>query len=182
GVDGVLVPGGFGVRGIEGKVGAIRHAREHGIPLLGICLGMQCMVIEYARDVAGLPGANSTEFEDKAEHPVISTMSDQVDVVAGERAMGGTMRLGLYPARLVEDSLVRELYGGAAEGCERHRHRFEVANAYRSALLEAGLVLSGRSRDGALVEYGELSQDNLPFYVGSHAIPTHRSRPSLPHH
>ncbi len=181
GVDGVLVPGGFGVRGIEGKVGAIRHAREHGIPLLGICLGMQCMVIEYARDVAGLPGANSTEFEDKAEHPVISTMSDQVDVVAGERAMGGTMRLGLYPARLVEDSLVRELYGGAAEVSERHRHRFEVANAYRSALQEAGLVFSGLSPDGSLVEYVELPQDKHPFFVGTQAHPELRSRPTRPH-
>ncbi|MEY9212892.1 CTP synthase [Thermobifida halotolerans] len=181
GVDGVLIPGGFGVRGIEGKVGAIRFAREHGIPLLGLCLGLQCMVIEYARDVAGLDGANSTEFEDKAKHPVISTMVDQVDVVAGERDMGGTMRLGLYPAVLAENSVVRELYGGVAEVSERHRHRFEVANAYRSALQEAGMVFSGLSPDGSLVEYVELPREQHPFFVGTQAHPELRSRPTRPH-
>ncbi|KUP98551.1 CTP synthase [Thermobifida cellulosilytica] len=181
GADGVLIPGGFGVRGIEGKVGAIRHAREHGIPLLGICLGLQCMVIEYARNVAGLHGANSTEFDDKAEHPVVATMADQVDVVAGERDMGGTMRLGLYPARLAEDSLVRELYGGAEEVRERHRHRFEVANAYRPALQKAGLVFSGLSPDGSLVEYVELPRQEHPFFVGTQAHPELRSRPTRPH-
>ena len=181
GVHGVLIPGGFGVRGIEGKVGAIRHARENGIPLLGICLGLQCMVIEYARDVAGLRGANSLEFDDKAEHPVVSTMADQTDVVAGERDMGGTMRLGLYPARLRENTLVRELYGGAEEVSERHRHRYEVSNAYRPVLEEAGLVISGVSPDGSLVEYVELPQDKHPFFLGTQAHPELRSRPTRPH-
>src|SRR5205807_2616079 len=120
GVDGVLIPGGFGVRGIEGKLGAVRHAREHGIPTLGLCLGLQCMVIEVARHMAGLEGANSAEFDADTPHPVISTMSDQVDVVAGERDMGGTMRLGLYPAVIKEGSQVRAAYG-AVQVDERHR-------------------------------------------------------------
>jgi CTP synthase len=128
GVDGVLVPGGFGVRGIEGKLGAVRHAREQRIPTLGLCLGLQCMVIEVARDLAGLDGANSAEFDPATPHPVIATMADQVDVVAGERDMGGTMRLGSYPAALLEGSLVRDAYGSAHVD-ERHRHRYEVNNS-----------------------------------------------------
>jgi CTP synthase len=181
GVDGVLVPGGFGVRGIEGKVGAVRHARENRIPTLGICLGLQCMVIEAARSLAGLTEANSAEFDEKAADPVIATMADQIDVVAGERDMGGTMRLGLYPANLADDSLVRELYGGAEKVEERHRHRYEVNNAYRDDLTAAGVVFSGLSPDGRLVEYAELPRDQHPFYVGTQAHPEFRSRPTRPH-
>ncbi len=180
GVHGVLIPGGFGVRGIEGKLGAIRYARERGIPLLGICLGLQCMVIEYARDVVGLAGANSAEFDDKATDQVIATMADQTDVVAGERGMGGTMRLGLYPAELAEGSVAREVYG-AARVSERHRHRFEVSNAYRRQLEEAGLVFSGLSPDGRLVEYVELPREQHPFFVGTQAHPELRSRPTRAH-
>ncbi|RNL86530.1 CTP synthase [Halostreptopolyspora alba] len=179
-VDGVLIPGGFGVRGIEGKLGAIRYAREHSIPLLGICLGLQCMVIEFARHVLGLEGANSAEFEDKAKHPVIATMADQTDVVAGERDMGGTMRLGLYPAELVEGSIAREVYGETRVS-ERHRHRFEVNNAYRTNLQEGGMVFSGLSPDGSLVEYVELPRESHPFFVATQAHPELRSRPTRAH-
>ncbi|GAA4945139.1 CTP synthase [Streptomonospora halophila] len=180
GADGVLIPGGFGVRGIEGKLGAIRYARENRVPLLGICLGLQCMVIEYARNAAGLAGANSAEFDDKAEHPVISTMADQTDVVAGERDMGGTMRLGLYPAELAEGSIARELYG-ETRAQERHRHRYEVGNAYRGRLEDAGMVFSGLSPDGRLVEYVELSREEHPFYIATQAHPELRSRPTRAH-
>ncbi|MBB6172339.1 CTP synthase [Nocardiopsis mwathae] len=179
-VDGVLIPGGFGVRGIEGKLGALKYARENRIPTLGICLGLQCMVIEYARNVAGLAGANSTEFDDKAAEPVIATMADQTDVVAGERDMGGTMRLGLYPADLAEGSLARELYG-TARASERHRHRFEVNNAYRPQLEKAGLVFSGLSPDAKLVEYVELAREEHPFYIATQAHPELRSRPTRAH-
>ncbi len=179
-VDGVLIPGGFGVRGIEGKLGAIRYAREHAVPLLGICLGLQCMVIEYARNVLGLEGANSAEFEDKAAHPVIATMADQTEVVAGEREMGGTMRLGSYPAELTEGSIAREVYGQARVS-ERHRHRFEVNNAYRPGLQDAGLVFSGLSPDGRLVEYVELPRETHPFFVATQAHPELRSRPTRAH-
>ena len=180
GVDGVLIPGGFGVRGIEGKVGAVRHAREHGIPLLGLCLGLQCLVIEYARDAAAIDGADSDEFTPGCPAPVISTMADQTDVVAGDRDMGGTMRLGLYPARLAEGSVVRELYG-EAEVAERHRHRYEVNNGYREELEKAGLVVSGTSPDGRLVEYVELPRETHPFFVATQAHPEFRSRPTRPH-
>ncbi|GAA0322908.1 CTP synthase [Actinoallomurus spadix] len=180
GVDGVLIPGGFGVRGIEGKVAAARWARENRVPTLGICLGLQCMVIEAARALAGIEGANSAEFDEKAADPVIATMADQVDVVAGERDMGGTMRLGLYPADLAEGSLVRELYG-AAKVEERHRHRYEVNNAYREELTAAGLVFSGLSPDSRLVEYVELPRDRHPFYVATQAHPEFRSRPTRAH-
>jgi CTP synthase len=180
GVDGILVPGGFGVRGIEGKIGAVRHAREHGIPLLGLCLGLQCMAIEVARDVAGLEGANSAEFDPAAPHPVIATMAGQEDVVAGERDMGGTMRLGLYPALLAEGSLVRELYGTDVVQ-ERHRHRYEVNNAYREILERAGLVCSGLSPDGMLVEFVELPRSVHPFFVATQAHPEFLSRPTRPH-
>jgi CTP synthase len=179
-VDGICVPGGFGVRGIEGKLGALEYARAHGIPTLGLCLGLQCMVIEYARDVAGLAGANSSEFDPLTEHPVIATMADQVDVVSGERDMGGTMRLGLYPALLAEGSLVRHLYGQDYVE-ERHRHRYEVNNAYRQELTDAGLVFSGTSPDDHLVEYVELPREVHPFYVGTQAHPELRSRPTRAH-
>ncbi|QKG26764.1 CTP synthase [Actinomadura verrucosospora] len=180
GVDGVLIPGGFGVRGIEGKLGAIRHARENRVPLLGICLGLQCMVIEAARTLAGLADAGSAEFDATTGHPVVATMADQVDVVAGERDMGGTMRLGLYPADLADGSVVKGLYG-EAKVSERHRHRYEVNNAYRGRLEEAGLRFSGLSPDGRLVEYVELPRESHPFFVGTQAHPEFRSRPTRPH-
>jgi len=179
-LDGVCVPGGFGVRGIEGKLGALQYSREHGIPVLGLCLGLQCMVIEYARNVAGLQGANSMEFDETTLHPVVSTMADQRDVLTGDRDMGGTMRLGLYPAKLLEGSLVAAAYGVPYVD-ERHRHRFEVANAYRPQLEEAGLVFSGTSPDGRLVEFVELPAGVHPFFVGTQAHPELRSRPTRAH-
>src|SRR6266446_6395282 len=178
GVDGILVPGGFGVRGIEGKIGAIRYAREHKIPVLGLCLGLQCMVIEVARDLAGLADADSAEFNPDTPHPVIATMADQEDVVAGERDMGGTMRLGLYPAALQPGTRVEEMYGSTMVE-ERHRHRYEVNNSYRAVLEQAGLVFSGLSPDRHLVEFAELAEH--PFFVGTQAHPEFLSRPTRPH-
>jgi CTP synthase len=180
GVDGVLIPGGFGVRGIEGKIGAISYARDRKVPVLGLCLVLQCMVIDVARGLAGLTGANSAEFDENTEHPVISTMADQEDVVAGERDMGGTMRLGAYPASLIPGSVVAESYGSESIS-ERHRHRYEVNNAYRKRLSEAGLVFSGTSPDGHLVEFVELPADKHPYYVGTQAHPELKSRPTRPH-
>jgi len=179
-VDAVCVPGGFGVRGIEGKLAALKFTRERGIPTLGLCLGLQCMVIEYARDVAGLDGAGSAEFDESTPHPVIATMADQRDVVAGERDMGGTMRLGLYPAKLAEHSIVREVYGETYVD-ERHRHRYEVNNDYRAQLEQAGLWFSGTSPDGRLVEFVELPRDVHPYYVATQAHPELRSRPTKAH-
>ncbi|MBV8539982.1 MAG: CTP synthase [Pseudonocardiales bacterium] len=179
GVDGVLVPGGFGVRGIEGKIGAIHHARARGIPALGLCLGLQCMVIEIARNLAGLDGAGSTEFDAAPAHAVISTMVDQTDVVAGQRDMGGTMRLGGYPASLQPGSVVARAYG-ATEVRERHRHRYEVNNAYRDKLVAAGLVISGTSPDGNLIEFVELPAGTHPFFVGTQSHPELTSRPTRP--
>jgi CTP synthase len=179
-VDGVLVPGGFGVRGIEGKIGAIRYARTRGIPTLGLCLGLQCMVIDAARGLAGIADANSDEFGEPTRNPVISTMADQTDVVAGERDMGGTMRLGAYPAKLTPGSVVARAYG-TTEVSERHRHRYEVNNAYRARLSKAGLVFSGTSPDGHLVEFVELPADKHPFFVGTQAHPELKSRPTRPH-
>lgn len=180
GLDGICVPGGFGVRGIEGKLGALTYARENGIPTLGLCLGLQCMVIEYARSVAHLEGANSLEFDETTAHPVVSTMADQREVVAGDRDMGGTMRLGLYPAKLLPGSQTELAYGEPYVD-ERHRHRYEVSNAYRPRLEEAGLVFSGTSPDGRLVEFVELPADVHPFYVGTQAHPEFRSRPTRAH-
>ncbi|HEY4458986.1 MAG TPA: CTP synthase [Pseudonocardiaceae bacterium] len=180
GVDGVLIPGGFGVRGIEGKLGAIRYARTRGIPVLGLCLGLQCMVIEVARDLAGIADANSAEFDELTKDPVISTMADQTDVIAGERDMGGTMRLGAYVAKLAPGSLVARAYG-ANDASERHRHRYEVNNAYRDRLAKTGLKFSGLSPDGHLVEYVELPEDKHPFFVGTQAHPELKSRPTRPH-
>jgi CTP synthase len=180
GVDAVCVPGGFGVRGIEGKLGALRHARENRIPALGLCLGLQCMVIEYARNVTGLDDANSLEFDPSTPHPVVATMADQLDVVAGERDLGGTMRLGLYPAQLTAGSVVARAYE-STEISERHRHRYEVNNSYRQQLSDSGLVFSGLSPDGALVEYVELDADTHPYYVGTQAHPEFRSRPTRAH-
>ncbi|MEV6899383.1 CTP synthase [Amycolatopsis sp. NPDC051372] len=179
-VDGVLIPGGFGIRGIEGKVGAIEYARTRGVPLLGLCLGLQCMVIEGARHLAGIADANSAEFDEDTEHAVISTMADQRDVVAGERDMGGTMRLGAYPAKLKPGSQVAKAYG-STEVSERHRHRYEVNNAYRKQLSDAGLVFSGTSPDDRLVEFVELPADVHPFFVGTQAHPELKSRPTRPH-
>ncbi|SNT05321.1 CTP synthase [Geodermatophilus pulveris] len=180
GVDGICVPGGFGVRGIEGKLGAIRYARVNGVPLLGLCLGLQCMVIEAARNLAGLAEANSTEFDPDTPDAVIATMASQVDVVAGRGDMGGTMRLGSYPATLLRGSVVAQAYG-ATETTERHRHRYEVANAYRDRIGEAGLVFSGTSPDGLLVEFAELPREVHPFFVGTQAHPELKSRPTRPH-
>jgi CTP synthase len=180
GVDGVLVPGGFGVRGIEGKVGAIHYARTRGIPVLGLCLGLQCMVIEAARNLAGIEGADSAEFDETTPHPVISTMAEQKDVIAGERDMGGTMRLGAYPAKLLRGSQVANAYG-TTEVSERHRHRYEVNNFYRGQLADAGLVFSGMSPDERLVEFVELPEEVHPFFVGTQAHPELKSRPTRPH-
>ena len=180
GVDAICVPGGFGVRGINGKVGALKYAREHNIPALGLCLGLQCMVIEAARNLAGLPLANSAEFDENTPDPVISTMASQEDIVAGRGDMGGTMRLGLYPADLVAGSLVASLYG-ATQINERHRHRYEVNNSYREVIAATGLTFSGLSPDGHLVEFVELDKSVHPFYVGTQAHPEFLSRPTKAH-
>ena len=180
GVDAICVPGGFGVRGINGKVGALKYAREHNIPALGLCLGLQCMVIEVARNLAGLPLANSAEFDENTPDPVISTMASQEDIVAGRGDMGGTMRLGLYPADLVAGSLVASLYG-ATQINERHRHRYEVNNSYREVIVATGLTFSGLSPDGHLVEFVELDKSVHPFYVGTQAHPEFLSRPTKAH-
>ncbi|NCA19235.1 MAG: CTP synthase [Actinobacteria bacterium] len=180
GIDAICVPGGFGVRGLEGKIGALRYAREKKIPTLGLCLGLQCMVIEGARNLAGLTGANSAEFDETSEHPVIATMASQEDVIRGERDMGGTMRLGLYPAHLKAGSIVARLYGADVIE-ERHRHRYEVNNKYRDELEKAGLIFSGLSPDSHLVEFVELPESDHPFYVGTQAHPEFKSRPTRPH-
>ena len=178
-VDGICVPGGFGVRGIEGKLGALKFARENGIPVLGLCLGLQCMVIEYARNVVGLTGASSSEFDPETEFPVIATMAEQVEIIAGGD-LGGTMRLGLYPADLAAGSIVADVYGsGRVE--ERHRHRYEVNNAYRGQIAAAGLEFSGVSPDRHLVEFVELPREVHPYYVGTQAHPELRSRPNRAH-
>jgi CTP synthase len=178
--DGVVIPGGFGVRGIEGKVGAARYARENGIPTLGLCLGLQCMVIETARHLAGIAGANSTEFDPDTPASVIATMADQVDVVAGNADFGGSMRLGAYPAVLLPGSLVAEAYG-TRDVSERHRHRYEVNNAFREQLTAAGLVFSGTSPDGRLVEFIELDRSQHPYFVATQAHPELKSRPTRAH-
>ena len=180
GVDGVLVPGGFGIRGIEGKLGALRHAREHRIPTLGLCLGLQCMVIEFARDVLDLPHASSTEFDPDTSDPVVATMAEQQKIVSGEGDLGGTMRLGDYDAILTEGSLVARTYG-ATRVTERHRHRYEVNNAYRDRLEAAGLRITGVSPDTSLVEFVELDPQVHPYYLATQAHPEFRSRPTRPH-
>ncbi len=180
GVDGVLVPGGFGVRGIEGKLGAITYARTRRVPTLGLCLGLQCMVIEVARSLAGIVKAGSTEFDPTGPDPVIATMADQHDVIAGDRDMGGTMRLGLWETSLLAGSQAALAYG-AEPATERHRHRYEVNNAYRPQLEAVGLVFSGTSPDGTLVEIAELPASVHPFFVGTQAHPEFRSRPTRAH-
>jgi CTP synthase len=180
--DAICIPGGFGERGVEGKLSTITYARENRIPLLGLCLGLQCIVVEAARNLAGIEGANSTEFEQGTAHPVVSTMAEQLDIVAGDGDMGGTMRLGLYPAKLAEGSIVREVYGGEPYVEERHRHRYEVNNAYRGELeKKAGLVFSGTSPDNKLVEFLEYPREVHPYLVATQAHPELRSRPTRPH-
>ncbi|MBC6761406.1 MULTISPECIES: CTP synthase [Corynebacterium] len=179
GVDAIVIPGGFGGRGIEGKIATIRYAKETGTPLLGICLGMQCVVIEAAR-TAGVEGASSTEFDENAAEPVIATMEEQLQAVSGEADLGGSMRLGSCPAKLAEDSVVARLYG-TTDVTERHRHRYEVNNAYRAQLEEAGLVISGTSPDGKLVEFVEYPTDVHPYLVATQAHPELKSRPTNAH-
>ena len=178
-VDAICVPGGFGVRGIEGKLGALKFARENGIPTLGLCLGLQCMVIEYARNVVGLEGASSTEFESDTKYPVIATMAEQVDILASGD-MGATMRLGLFEAKLQEGSVIAETYGKTTVH-ERHRHRYEVNNSFRDQISAAGLVFSGTSPDGNLVEFVELPREVHPYYVSTQAHPEFLSRPTKAH-
>ncbi|WP_245598161.1 CTP synthase [Haloglycomyces albus] len=179
-VDAVVIPGGFGTRGVEGKLGALNYTRTQRVPTLGICLGMQCMAIEGLRNVGEIDGADSEEFDQNAEHPVISTMADQTDIVAGAGDLGGTMRLGSYPALLTEGSLLAEIYG-SSEVTERHRHRYEINNAYREQLAKAGFTLSGLSPDGRLAEFMEFDRDEHPYYVGTQAHPELKSRPTRPH-
>jgi CTP synthase len=180
GVDAICVPGGFGIRGLEGKLGALKFAREGQLPVLGLCLGLQCMVIEYARNVVGLEGASSSEFEPDSRFPVIATMEEQLEYVQGRGDLGGTMRLGLYEAKLDKGSVIAETYGTTTVQ-ERHRHRYEVNNKYREQIANAGLVFSGTSPDGKLVEFVELPKDVHPYYVATQAHPELSSRPTRPH-
>ncbi|CAB4697462.1 unannotated protein [freshwater metagenome] len=179
GLDAIVVPGGFGIRGIEGKVGALKFARENKIPTLGLCLGLQCMVIEAARNLAGISDAISAEFSDSGT-PVIATMQDQKHVVEGDGDMGGTMRLGLYKSDLLKGSVVAQTYG-SLEISERHRHRYEVNNQYRDQIAQSGLVFSGMYKERDLVEFVELPKEVHPYYVGTQAHPELRSRPTKPH-
>ncbi|WP_407342500.1 CTP synthase [Pengzhenrongella phosphoraccumulans] len=180
GVDAILVPGGFGVRGIEGKLGALRWARENKVPALGICLGLQTMVIEYARTVLGLADASSSEFDPETTNPVVATMAEQLAIVDGDGDLGGTMRLGSYAAVLTPGSVVAKAYG-TEQVTERHRHRYEVNNAYRAQLEAAGMVFSGLSPDSKLVEFIELPADVHPYYVATQAHPEFKSRPTRAH-
>ena len=173
-VDGVLIPGGFGVRGIEGKIQAVTHAREQQVPFLGICLGMQCAVVEFARNVAGMPGANSSEFDQGTPYPVIDLLPEQ----KGVETMGGTMRLGSYPCKLSKTGKAAKAYDDKVI-FERHRHRYEVNNALRPKLVEAGMKISGTSPDKRLVEIIELPDH--PWFVGSQFHPEFKSRPTRPH-
>jgi CTP synthase len=179
-LDAVCVPGGFGIRGLEGKLGALTYTRTHRIPTLGLCLGLQCMVIEYSRQMLGLEKAGSTEFDPDTPEPVIATMAEQLAFVEGAGDLGGTMRLGLYPAALKKGSIAEEVYGEPLIQ-ERHRHRYEVNNAYRERLEEAGLVFSGTSPDDELVEFVELPREVHPYYIATQAHPELRSRPTRPH-
>ncbi|MDR3069974.1 MAG: CTP synthase [Propionibacteriaceae bacterium] len=179
-LDGIVVPGGFGIRGVEGKLGALRFARDNQLPALGLCLGLQCMVIEAARNLAGLENAASTEFDPNTDTPVVATMAEQVEIVSGEGDMGATMRLGSYPAKLVKGSVVADTYGTTSIS-ERHRHRYEVNNAYIEVLEAKGFLISGTSPDGMLVENVEVSRDLHPYYVGTQGHPELKSRPTRPH-
>ena len=174
GIDGIVVPGGFGNRGVEGKIRAVQYARENNVPYLGLCLGMQCAVMEFARHVVGLEGATSSEFHEDAKFPVIDLMPDQVDI----SDKGGTMRLGLYPCKLTEGTKAHEVYGTNLI-YERHRHRWEFNNKYRTEMVNAGLVLSGTSPDDRLVEIVELKDH--PWFVGCQFHPEFKSRPTNAH-
>ena len=174
-IDGIIVPGGFGYRGIEGKIDAIRYARENKIPFLGLCLGMQCAVIEFARNVCAMKKANSSEFIPDTPYPVIDLMSDQEDVTE----KGGTMRLGIYPCKLKDGTIARKLYNNQEIIYERHRHRYEVSNELRPILEKTGLVISGTSPDGRLVEIIELKDH--PYFAATQAHPEFKSRPNRPH-
>lgn len=176
GVDGILVPGGFGNRGIEGKIKAIQYAREHKIPFFGICLGMQCAVIEFARHVCGMSDANSSEFNPNSTHPVIDLMPEQLDV----EDLGGTMRLGLYPCKVYPDTLTSKAYN-AELIYERHRHRYEFNNAFREEIVGKGLVLGGTLPNGRLVEIVELPESEHPWFLGAQFHPEFKSRPTNPH-
>lgn len=176
GVDGILVPGGFGNRGIEGKIKAIQYAREHRIPFFGICLGMQCAVIEFARHVCGMADANSSEFNPNSTHPVIDLMPEQLDV----EDLGGTMRLGLYPCKVYPDTLTSKAYN-AELIYERHRHRYEFNNAFREEIVGKGLVLGGTLPNGRLVEIVELPESEHPWFLGAQFHPEFKSRPTNPH-
>lgn len=176
GVDGILVPGGFGNRGIEGKIKAIQYAREHKIPFFGICLGMQCAVIEFARHVCGMADANSSEFNPNSTHPVIDLMPEQIDV----EDLGGTMRLGLYPCKVYPDTLTNKAYN-AELIYERHRHRYEFNNAFREKIVGKGLVLGGTLPNGRLVEIVELPESEHPWFLGAQFHPEFKSRPTNPH-
>ena len=175
-MDGILVPGGFGQRAFEGKIAAVRYARTHEVPFFGICLGLQAAVCEFARDVAGLEGATSSEFDQNAEHQVVSLMPDQEDI----DDKGGTMRLGAYPCKLAQGTRARQIYGDEIV-YERHRHRYEVSNVYRRTLQDAGLVISGTSPDDRLVEMVERPESEHPWFVASQAHPEFKSRPTRPH-
>lgn len=174
-VSGIVIPGGFGSRGVEGKIATVRYAREHKVPFLGLCLGMQCAVIEFARDVCGMKDANSTEFVPDTPYPVIDLMADQADVTE----KGGTMRLGTYPCKLLEGSIARSLYDNNEIIYERHRHRYEVNNDFRAKLEEKGLIFSGTSPDNRLVEIIELKDH--PYFEATQAHPEFKSRPTRPH-
>ena len=174
-ISGIVIPGGFGSRGVEGKIATVRYAREHKVPFLGLCLGMQCAVIEFARHVCGMEGANSTEFVPDTPYPVIDLMADQADVTE----KGGTMRLGTYPCKLMEGSVARSLYDNNEIIYERHRHRYEVNNDFRAKLKEKGLVFSGTSPDNRLVEIIELKDH--PYFEATQAHPEFKSRPTRPH-
>jgi len=176
GVDGILVPGGFGNRGIEGKIKAVQYAREHKIPFFGICLGMQCAVIEFARHVCGMADANSSEFNPNSKHPVIDLMPEQIDV----EDLGGTMRLGLYPCKVYPDTLTSKAYN-AELIYERHRHRYEFNNAFREEIVGKGLVLGGTLPNGRLVEIVELPESEHPWFLGAQFHPEFKSRPTNPH-
>ncbi len=176
GVDGMIVPGGFGTRGVEGKIAAVQYARENKIPFLGICLGMHCTVIEFARNVLGLKSANTAEIDENTPYPVIDIMADQKNI----DKLGGTMRLGAYPCVLADDSISIGLYG-CKEISERHRHRYEFNNAYKEAMEKAGLVIAGTSPDGRLVEMVELKKEAHPYFVSVQFHPEFKSRPNKPH-
>jgi CTP synthase len=176
GVQGIIVPGGFGIRGVDGKVAAIKYAREQKIPFLGLCLGMQCAVIDWARHIMHYPEANSAEFDPTTPHPVIHLLPEQQDVVD----LGGTMRLGLYPCKIMPHTLASSLYQDSVI-YERHRHRYEFNNVYRSAFQESGYVISGTSLDGRLVEIIELPKDLHPYFIATQFHPEFQSRPSKPH-